>query len=352
MSLIGPEVLKGVQVITARNNLKKLLVSCSRNLQLSKSTRDPRKRDEYLWRIEAWVVPGSDLVLLDRWEPPVRRRPREANSFHLAYHEATTAKLQVGSDRTPGCQRLISYTFGGIKMIVKCDIDAALPWDVDQSDSGSTTHTEEDAMSDISMTTVVPGEEESSVFGHTESTLDGHTNQTDRSMITSLEVIARLSDSTLGGGIFHQTSTGIRVHHEPLFHPPHENLLSIKTRQWREGQSLQDVNHLDNIFANIFWAQVPTLMIGWHNQGDFSVAPPSRFHIGENPLKHIEDQHRPAISKARALLGWVLGLARQHGRVAFICDGDTVEAHKLGTKPAELSEEARAIMREAGLIRS
>ena len=356
--------------------LGKLLAVCLGDSLLGISTVS--LNDKRIWRIEAALIPGTNVVLFDRWEPPPRRRPRQPQTHHLAYHEAVTAKLQIGSDRTPGCHRLISYTFGGIKMIVKCDVDAALPWEgLNQSEVGSSsiesdTDTEDnsDAKSDITMATATSEcrrdidddadiSEKSDIesqgsdrtiiagIGGSRFSIMSQADSETASMCSTFDVA---SSTEADSPIRHKTSSGIKIHLETITHPPHENLVSIKTRRYRKGQSLSDIDHLDSVFQNIYWAQIPNLIIAWNTDGDFSVAPPTYLHLGEGELARLEDIHRPAISKVRALLGWMIRVTRREEQVGFVSDGKLVRAYKMATEPLRLSPEAMEVVKEAGLM--
>lgn len=114
-SLLNPRDLRDVKILTGRNNLKKLFCFCAPD-----SDRDA-------FRIDATVLPGTELVMLHQWDTPQASRPREPSHHHLAFHEDNTLRIYRGSDRTPGCHRIVKYVYGGLTMMVVFDVGAALP---------------------------------------------------------------------------------------------------------------------------------------------------------------------------------------------------------------------------------
>ena len=312
LSLASPHLLEGVQVITGRTNLKRLLAACH-------PATGPGKARDNIWRIDAWTIPGSDLVLLDRWEGSAGKRPRQPQAYHLAYHEATTTKLQHGPDRTPGCHRLVRYSFGGFGVIVKCYDAATFPW----SDEGI-----EDDLTNDDATSVI-------------------SDLTDISRCPNSELSHVSEDSVVPRRV--ETSSGIIIQREALDAPPQEALICIKTRRW-QGGCLDDVDHLDDIFSSALWGQTPHLIIGWHLNGDFSQGPPLKLRLGKGKLKELEHERRSGIAKVRFLLETMVNLVRKKDRVTFICDGRGISASELDLLPDDLSEEALRVLREAGRL--
>ena len=112
---------------------------------------------------------------------------------------------------------------------------------------------------------------------------------------------------------------------------------------------MDDIDHLDSVFTNIYWAQIPNLIIAGNTDGDFPFTPPTYLHLGEGELAKLEVMHRPAISKVRALLGWMTRITWRVEQVGFVSDEKVVRAYKMAGKPLRLSKEAMELIEEAGL---
>ncbi|RSH82158.1 hypothetical protein EHS25_006091 [Saitozyma podzolica] len=109
-----PSSLDGVDLITDRANLRKL-----HSLFTSSDPTD--------FRIDVDYVSGSTVVL-SRWEPVERRRQQVMGlSFAPSYSAAVTHAVIPARDPEAGTMRLVKYRFGGLTLLVRFEVDAALP---------------------------------------------------------------------------------------------------------------------------------------------------------------------------------------------------------------------------------
>ena len=149
-------------------------------------------------------------------------------------------------------------------MIVKCEVDAALPWEgLNQSELGSSSivtdtdtdsEDDSDAKSDVNMVTAASRDEledsDNTITytcetDETESTRFGKTIIADSrysvlsqpysdtaSMGSTCNMASSMSEA--GNPIRVKTSSCIKIHLETILHSPHENLVSIKTRRYHK----------------------------------------------------------------------------------------------------------------------
>jgi hypothetical protein len=90
------------------------------------------KKSSETFQINAHLIPGTQVVLLDRVEDPGQNKGRKPRDWHLAYHEATMARVFKGSDRTPGCIRAVKYDWAGLEVVCRFDVDGFTPEDGDE----------------------------------------------------------------------------------------------------------------------------------------------------------------------------------------------------------------------------
>lgn len=271
--------MANIDLVTGRNNLRKLWSAL--NPEDNHHTRP--------FRIDIELSPDPSgkggIVLLERWEPPQRRNcHRESPGYHLAYHEASTKKVLVGSDRTPGCNRVISYSFGGLGMLVKYDISAYIPSADDENYKVGNDWDQE------------------SLF-----------------MVDDRDTETTLSECMEGLDFDDPVYDGqaIQVKHTNLIPPHQSSLVAIKTKT-----HLHDFDE-DYHFSQMYFSQTTHLIYARHKHGDFDMpSKPRREYNIINGL--MVARHQAGIDRMGAMLRWVVGLSKEHRRgLALVWDGDT-----------------------------
>jgi hypothetical protein len=225
--------------------------------------------------------PHTGLVLLERWEPPQQRHKRqESPGYHLAYHEAATKKVLVGSDRTPGCNRVIRYSFGGLGMLVKYDISAYIPFEGDRNrEIGNDWDQESLFMVDD--------------------------RDTETTLSTTMEGLD-FDDPVYNG-------QAIKIKHTNLVNPPQSSLVAVKTK------THQHAFDEDYHFPQMYFSQSPKVIYARHSHGDFSRVAREEYNVTNDIMV---GRHQVSIDKMGAMLRWLVGLVKeQKGPLGLVWDG-------------------------------
>jgi hypothetical protein len=264
-----------------------------------------------IFQINAHRLPGSNMILLDRVEEGAQaRQPHAPKDWHLAYHEATTARIFKGSDRTPGCIRIIKYDWAGLGMVVRFDVDAFVPDEDDEVLLEEDEHTQEDSIWDelgsliadcgISDCTTVDSDDWVSI----DSTL-AEAGSVKPGMPTSL------SETTI-----QPTSTGIDIMRHPYNSPPHENLIAIKVRnecyRSTSGDGVKSMNRAHDVYAQLLFARLPMLYLAKHNDGDFKPGVTKIATEGEE-WAEVRGNVDKTLRGVRRVLGWMMNVVDKCG---------------------------------------
>ncbi|KAI0738902.1 hypothetical protein C8Q80DRAFT_1112906 [Daedaleopsis nitida] len=108
-----------VDVVTDRNGLRKLM----RWLQHDRTTSEEPLKE---FRIDLQLG-GRKTVLMHRWEKRTRENaepPRTGCGFNF---ERESTRPAAGCERGTGHHRIVRYDFGGLKMVVRFEVDACIP---------------------------------------------------------------------------------------------------------------------------------------------------------------------------------------------------------------------------------
>jgi len=114
-------------IVTDRNGLRKLL-----RWILAKPGDPPRD-----FRIDMQLA-GSKTVLMNRWEQFTKEEAGTRRSYGFNFEEIMTNPAP-GCERGTGYHRIITYDFDGLKMVVRFEVDACLPYE--EPDSKTTKKT-------------------------------------------------------------------------------------------------------------------------------------------------------------------------------------------------------------------
>ncbi|KAL0577147.1 hypothetical protein V5O48_004823, partial [Marasmius crinis-equi] len=102
-----------VDIVTDRNGLRKLL-------------RWIRGNTTESFRIDLQLA-GQKTVLFTRWEPRTKAFPEYyGHTFGHNFEEAATSPAK-GCEGETGHHRVVQYDFGGLRLVVRCEVDAYLP---------------------------------------------------------------------------------------------------------------------------------------------------------------------------------------------------------------------------------
>jgi len=336
-SLKSPAELDGVQILTGRNNLKKLFSVCCGS------------RRFHDFRLDARVIPGSRLVMLSRWELPAALRGREPQSWHLAFHEQNTLRLFEGSDRTPGYHRILRYNFGGLLMMVKCDVSAAVPWDGCNPNDGDGTRASVAGKTDEGDDT---GEEEDKCRSRGDWKID----QDDLDDLMSLDSFSFYRDPGTNDAVFsgppRRLSSGVNMVPTPFPHPPQGHLISLKTRQTYPGapRGIRHLSQADAAFSMVFFGQIGNVYLAHHWDGEFETQM-LEYRLGEGTLADMERGHAGTIRKVRDVLKWIYDSTLEHGSVGVVFSGGQVRcfAKRDADVDGALSEESWEVIRQSGI---
>ena len=306
------------------------------------------------FRIDARVVPNTSLVVLSRWEKPQRRAGREPANWHLSFHEANTLCVHAGSDRTPGCHRVIKYAFGGLRLMVKSDVGAALPWDG--------LHPVSDGCIMDARPVARLGHEAEDIWG-AENEEDTMSIDTDVNTVETTQTHDPYSFSIhdLKTALPPRTlSSGISIIPSPIPHPPQGHLISLKTREQPSDSpylQLGKINHLPEVFAGLFFGQIHHLYLGVHLGGQFKETD-QRYIMGQGTLAILEKQYEGTIRRVREVLGWMLRVTRKYGRVGFVGWNGEIVAYQKGKVERgredaggeKFSEETWRVIKRSGIV--
>ena len=338
-SLKSPAELRGIQILTGRNNLKKLFSFCC----VGRRFRE--------FRLDARVIPGSKLVMLSRWELPVARRAREPTSWHLSFHEQNTERLFWGPDRTPGYHRISRYHFGGLAMMVKSDVSAALPWEgcyTGCHTSGPSSATS-DNHGDGAGSEGDVRKDESLGMG-SEDDLDDHMSLDSFSFYATPQYDA---PSTFAPP--RTLSSGVTVIPTPYPHPPQGHLISLKTRQTfrREPRGIRHFPQADEAFSMVFFGQIGSLYLAHHRGGEFE-EDMLEYQLGRGVLADMEKGYAGVLTKVRDMLSWVYECTLRRGSVGIVFSGGEVQCFgkKAGEVEGRLSAESWEVLGESGVLGS
>jgi hypothetical protein len=296
LSLTSPDVLHDVDLVTGRNNLRKLWSALRENDNHHTSP----------WRIDIEYIDCGDqtpdLVIMERFEPPQTLSSRLTPSgYRQSYQEATTRAILPGSNRTPGCNRIITYDFGGMKLLVKFDTPAFRPqksnWT--EYEQGVTELFDDKAYDGV-------------------STMDG----------------LDFDDPVYNG-------QSIRIRHTTLTPPRQEDCISIKTNY-----------HLDEFdteyhYPQMYFSQTPRVIYAKHQGGNFRF-PIEEYNLFEDGVpRWVEKERQETIDRVAAVLRWVVGLSRVHKRgLGLVWDGKLFGVCERDKGP-ELSAPVREMIMDA-----
>jgi len=257
-----------VDFVTDRNNLKKLLRWVTKSGTAACND----------FRIDTQLA-GEKTVLFRRWEKKNEAfggKNQKSYGFNFE-HEVTTPA--TGCQDGTGHHRIITYDFGGLKLVVRFEVDACLP---------SPTSTTNDAGDDLA------------------------------DMVSDLTISSTTSSSSSSANIPSlKIVRGGRV-------VPQSSLMELRTR----SITSKNTNWKDT-FPQLYLSQTPLHYLAIHEEGNFSVVRKSR--TGEGTLVYAEAGLQQGLRKLKTVLETIHRLVKERGlegRVTLICTEGTLKLYE------------------------
>lgn len=250
------------------------------------------------FRIDAELV--GNAVILHRFETADLRlfiQPKKISA--QSYHLAATTRISVNSpDDVGGCNRMVTYRFVGMKLLVRFDVDACLELPASISDQNKPV--------DVA----IPAADE-------------------RAWVDS------------GGAAMPRL---IEVVPSGYHHPSHSTLLEIKSRHIRKRVDLAD------IYGQLVFSQNPRCYIARHNRHDYSVAPVEKYRLDGVEFAQVSKKQAPIIKRVAGVLQQIVELTRTYGEVGFVVIDGKMAVYKRDGGVPPLSNGAREMILRAAAV--
>lgn len=168
-----------------------------------------------------------------------------------------------------------SQDFDGLRMVVRFEVDACLPYDATSSTSSS----------------------QSPVIGRT----------------------AKKKKSSSGPP---PNPRNVKIIRAGSSQVPQTHLLEIKTHQ---GQRM----NWSKAYPQLFLSQTPHIHHAFHKQGTFTSV--KKFTLGQSGLADVDKNAQVGFKKLRKLLGYIKSLVLEYGvvRISLVCVGKTLSVYRI-----------------------
>lgn len=273
-----------IDIITDRNGLRKLM----RWLQYSPG---PEKEPLKQFRIDLQLG-GNKTVLMNRWEKRTRENaepPRSGCGINFERESTTPTK---GCDRSTGHHRIVQYNMGGLKMIVRCEVDACIP---EPAPDSATT-----ARPTTSRTTSAPA---------TSSTVDALSD-----MLSGLDVSRATSASTASAATQCADISVIRAG----IQRPQSSMVELTTRSARWIDEFDWAEQ----YPQLLLTNIPHLFLAVHERGVFQRI--KKHELGTTEFRRVENDSKiqKGFRQLVAALRTIQSLVKEHGargRLSLVC---------------------------------
>ncbi|KAI5989810.1 hypothetical protein F5J12DRAFT_501599 [Pisolithus orientalis] len=236
---------RDLDLITDRNSLRKLL-------------RCIDQQHDKTFRIDLDLL--GKTCLLTRCEETLTDTIKEFHGFGVEYERAAT-KPRRGSEEETSHHRIISYNFGGLKILLRFAIDACAE----------------------------PESEDDSFLAS----------------FSSLSIGER-GPSTLSDGLAYSSRFGMKVKlTSPRSVLPQSSVIEIKTRAAR-----REVDWKES-YPQLYLSQTPYLYLARYTRGTFG--PVEKVHINSQEMASHAREAEAAMAKLEALLSALLKAVRKYG---------------------------------------
>ncbi|TBU44042.1 hypothetical protein BD309DRAFT_959331 [Dichomitus squalens] len=283
-----------IDIITDRNGLRKLM----RWLQYSEGAVGTGLKE---FRIDLQLA-GRKTVLMSRWEKRTRENADPPRSGCGSNFEKESTRPATGCERSTGHHRIVQYDMGGLKMIVRCEVDACIP---EPSSVGTRTRA------------TFPQSNPRA----TSSNVDDLTD-----MLSSLNVTRSTSTSATSTIT---KSTDITVIHAGV-QRPQSSIVELTTRSVR---TIDDFDWTEQ-YPQLLLAHVPHVFLAVHERGNFERI--KKHELGAAEFRNVENNARlqRAFRQLVGVLRTVQNLAKEHGRrgrLSLVCRDGRLEVFERTT---------------------
>ncbi|KAM5540765.1 hypothetical protein V8D89_005409 [Ganoderma adspersum] len=280
-----------IDIITDRNGLRKLM----RWLQYSP---DPEKEPLKEFRIDLQLG-GKKTVLMNRWEKRTRENaepPRSGCGMNFERESTTPTK---GCERSTGHHRIVKHDMGGLKMIVRCEVDACIP---DPASESATT----------------------TAHATTSRTAAGRTPSTNvdklSGMLSGLNVSRGTSTSTMSPIT---QSVDITVRRAGI-QRPQSSIVELTTRSARYIDGFDWAEQ----YPQLLLSSTPHLFLAVHERGVFQRI--IKHQLGTTEFRRVENDSKTQrrFRQLVAVLRTVQSLVKEHGargQLSLVCRDGRLE---------------------------
>ncbi|KAI0642899.1 hypothetical protein C8Q79DRAFT_1012907 [Trametes meyenii] len=297
-----------VDVVTDRNGLRKLI----RWLNHSGSDHDEPPRE---FRIDLQLG-GNKTVLMHRWEKRTREIAAPPKSgCGISFERETTSPAQ-GCTRGTGHHRIVKYDFGGLKMVVRFEVDACTapqPTSTTATRRASATasqapprrSTDNDAPNVDSLAEVLAG------LGVSSTAVDPTPSpNTAASMVSVIRA-------------------GTQV--------PQDAIVELVTRADRFVHQFD----WEEKYPQLLLSYTPHLFLGIHNRGLFDRV--EKYSLGGAELRHVESDPNIQATFRRlvSVLRTIQNLVKEHGkrgRLTLVCQNGVLGVYERTTDAGVLPD--------------
>ncbi|KAI0671204.1 hypothetical protein C8Q78DRAFT_1131581 [Trametes maxima] len=297
-----------VDVITDRNGLRKLI----RWLRHSGSDLDEPPRE---YRIDLQLG-GNKTVLMHRWEKRTREMAAPPKSgCGISFERETTSPAQ-GCTRGTGHHRIVQYDFGGLKMVVRFEVDACTASPPTSTTTRGTSVT-------------------ASRRAPPRRSTDNDTHNVDN-----------LADALAGLGV---SSTATGSNQSPNTAPSSVSVIRAGT-QVPQDAIVELVTRAERFVHQFDWAEkypqlllsyTPHLFLGIHNRGLFDHV--EKYSLGGAELQHVETDPdiQAAFRQLVSVLRTIQNLVKEHGkrgRLTLVCQNGVLRVYERTTDAGVLPD--------------
>ncbi|KAF9783119.1 hypothetical protein BJ322DRAFT_1008508, partial [Thelephora terrestris] len=233
------------------------------------------------WRIDTQLA-GANTVLLSGRAPVTKETSGRSRSYAFNYREASTYPVP-GLENEYSHHRIIAYNFDGLRMVVRFEVDASLPYDTTPPSHSSYLPT------------------------------------------SSKGVEKRRTSDPLDVRIIRAGSSEV----------PQTHLLEIKAHNTSMKWS--------KMYPQPYLSQTPYVYHASHDQGTFTHV--RKFTLGQNELTEVEKDAQEGFKKLRKLLGYIKSLVLKHGaaRISLVCEGRILSVYRIPQGENCLPDDALAL---------
>ncbi|KAI1783569.1 hypothetical protein LXA43DRAFT_1131139 [Ganoderma leucocontextum] len=233
------------------------------------------------------------------WEKRTRENAEPPKSGCGINFERESTRPTKGCDRSTGHHRIVQYNMGGLKIIVRCEVDACIPGPASEATTSTTRAT----------------------ASRTTSTHTTSSNLDDLSdMLSGLNVSRGTSTSTTSPTT---QSADLTVIHAGI-QRPQSSMVELTTRSARYVDQFDWAEQ----YPQLFLSDVPHLFLAVHERGVFQRI--KKHELGTTEFRRVENDTKiqKGFRQLVAVLRTVQSLVKEHGargRLSLVCRDGRLE---------------------------